>query len=660
MVQAVAAARSNQRISPSSRSGTFVPKFLAMDQKVLSFDAFFLEAVHESVSENYRVRRCVLFYYLEDGTLQISEPKIENSGLPQGCFLKRHKVLRDASRSNVTHTDLNIGKNLTLYGRTFHIVSTDAFTKSFLQDECDIDVPEPESFPADTFFNAAALAAGKLKPDMFFGKQQNSMKIFMEASLGKFIRAPEDLKHFLDHDRHVLRYFASWDDTARLYGHTHRYTIHYFLADNTMEIREDYDRNSGCDHYPKLLNRMRLEKCPHFISPHATDDVQSNLTLGPEAYYAWQDLAIGASLIVYNRSLTILDADVSTRKWYRQHDVTLGEPLSLAPPPMPVKPYVPPPNTSGIGSEEDSLASCFSLCPKPFKVIDNFNTQLLRFSAQLRTTKPEDVLREFVLTYFVASGQLKVMEPPMRNSGIGGGRFLDKKRHVKPTDGSFYGPLDFYLGAAVPIAGHVFLLSGVDEYTLKYMEAHPNEYPTSNMGRILTHLSDRMQRSERHQASFRAACADTPRGSYKKVTQLLRDLWPGMVTHEITTVMRYYGAGVSDSICLHTLWTDVSTTGQSTQAQSSHPQSTPRSSAMMSLASELLSPSSTSLLQSFRLQDVALRGTVSRHAFGDTLTHLHCSKADIQMVSAFLWQDADVPEEVDYLAVLATLNALSL
>jgi len=31
----------------------------------------------------------VLYYYLDDGTIYIMEPKIENSGLPQGVFIGR-------------------------------------------------------------------------------------------------------------------------------------------------------------------------------------------------------------------------------------------------------------------------------------------------------------------------------------------------------------------------------------------------------------------------------------------------------------------------------------------------------------------------------------------------------------------------------------------
>ncbi len=52
--------------------------------KVLRFFAYFQEAVQESRVEQYRVRSSVILFYLEDDTIQVNEPKIENSGMPQG------------------------------------------------------------------------------------------------------------------------------------------------------------------------------------------------------------------------------------------------------------------------------------------------------------------------------------------------------------------------------------------------------------------------------------------------------------------------------------------------------------------------------------------------------------------------------------------------
>jgi len=48
----------------------------------LSFTGYFKESVVENPNENYRVRKCVIYYYLNDGTIFITEPKIENSGIP--------------------------------------------------------------------------------------------------------------------------------------------------------------------------------------------------------------------------------------------------------------------------------------------------------------------------------------------------------------------------------------------------------------------------------------------------------------------------------------------------------------------------------------------------------------------------------------------------
>lgn len=59
---------------------------------MLNFKIYFQEPVVESSAENYRIHQCTMYYYLEDDTLHILEDRKENAGLPQGVFLKRHKV----------------------------------------------------------------------------------------------------------------------------------------------------------------------------------------------------------------------------------------------------------------------------------------------------------------------------------------------------------------------------------------------------------------------------------------------------------------------------------------------------------------------------------------------------------------------------------------
>ena len=51
--------------------------------QVLRWYGYFKETVTESAVENYRVRKVVIFFYLEDNSCQVVEPKEDNSGLPQ-------------------------------------------------------------------------------------------------------------------------------------------------------------------------------------------------------------------------------------------------------------------------------------------------------------------------------------------------------------------------------------------------------------------------------------------------------------------------------------------------------------------------------------------------------------------------------------------------
>ena len=46
--------------------------------QVLRFDAYFKQTVHESPNEHYRLRDVRVFYYLEDDSISVVEPMVEN------------------------------------------------------------------------------------------------------------------------------------------------------------------------------------------------------------------------------------------------------------------------------------------------------------------------------------------------------------------------------------------------------------------------------------------------------------------------------------------------------------------------------------------------------------------------------------------------------
>lgn len=71
-----------------------------------------------------------------------------------------------------------------------------------------------------------------------------------------------------------------------------------------------------------------------------------------------------------------------------------------------------------------------------------------------------------------------------RNSGIVGGKFLERRRIIKP-DGSYYEAKDFYVGAVIEVYNHRFELHDADDYAFNYMEANPAMFPMSNIDTIL-------------------------------------------------------------------------------------------------------------------------------------------------------------------------------
>mgnify|MGYP002634685802 FL=1 len=68
------------------------PAWVTLNSKVLRFHGYCEEDVHDSQLETRRVRRIELFYYIEDDSVQVSEPRQANSGMPQGLVVKRHRV----------------------------------------------------------------------------------------------------------------------------------------------------------------------------------------------------------------------------------------------------------------------------------------------------------------------------------------------------------------------------------------------------------------------------------------------------------------------------------------------------------------------------------------------------------------------------------------
>ncbi|CAJ1077050.1 EF-hand domain-containing protein 1 [Xyrichtys novacula] len=458
----------------------FIPAHVALDKKVLRFFGFFQESVLFSPDEEYRVRPVVIYYYLEDDSICIIEPGVENSGIPQGKRIKRQRLPKNRSGAHYLWRDLNLGMDLEAYGVRYHITQCDNFTKEFLESE-GLVLNDPEQIPVDPYSQ----------------RRQPPQHSFTTPS------EVDSMHRFLTLDRKVLRFFALWDDLNALTRESRPVTIHFFLVDDTVEIREARQPNSGRDPFPVLIRRQKL---PKKLKPEAEMFPRCVMEVSkPEVdeYLSPRDFQLGQTVSLLGRHFLLYDCDGFTKDYYQKNFSEMEmKPVEIPktrPPER--KKEVPPYN--GFGSLEDSLQNCLTLHPQPpkkdvLKMLLNGN-KALRYSVRLDSQNPDDESRRFVLSFFLSDDMISIYEKPTLNCG--GGRFLEKTRIPKPGSTvekpDFYSPADFVIGATVEVFGHRFVLTDADHFVLKYLESVSDQIPEQTLDSLRLKLSVRTAETPR-------------------------------------------------------------------------------------------------------------------------------------------------------------------
>jgi len=482
-----------------------IPSYIAYDKMVLRFFGYYKESTYQS-SEQYHLRKVDIYYYLEDNTMRVNEPQVENSGIPQGVLISRQKIPKSSSEF-YTPKDLNIGINIQLYAKTIRIVDCDEFTKRYYKEVENIDLNPPEVMPEDPY------QQDRNKPTRIKCEEPKSYP----------------LKHFLEYDRKVLRFYCVWDDRSSMFGDIHEFIIHYYLVDDNVEVREVHKQNDGRNPFPLLLKKQQLPKV-------FTDmkDLESN-----EKYH-WSDFKIGSVINVLGRKCLIYDCDEFTRYYFMEHLGMSADEL---------KPYKVPrekiaeipkqavPQYNGFGSEEDSMGSVKYIVLQPpkkniIKMLENDHI-VLRFVANMESKYKQNQDRRFILSYHVNDDKISIYEPMQRNSGITngyfakvfkktagitGGKYLENNYVKKPKDEKekdeeeeedifnsqksaepieYYTSKDLYVGAVLNINSQIFTLIDADEFVFNYMESKKDEYPMSNIKIILPKIMGKFTNEEK-------------------------------------------------------------------------------------------------------------------------------------------------------------------
>ena len=381
-----------------------------------------------------------------------------------GTLLRRHRIPKSENGQHFIVSDLNVGKSVEFYSRCFTITGCDEFTKTFLELN-GINVPNPSSIPLDPYTLVRNELASRMKP----------RKAYLPKS---------SLKKFLENDRRVLRFYCVWDDTNSMFGDVRDMVLHYFLSDDTIEIKEAIPANSGRQGNTLFLRRCKLPKKSQLEAMGGGDD--------KDEYYNETDLVLGSILHLHGRPFVICNCDDFTREYYlenyglehldpvqfegndvgKEHEydeeISFFAKMQDTNSPSSLVPNILAHNTTREAVLKD---------PKPvkydFKRMIKFDGVSLRFSSVLVSSKQIDKDRKFIVVLYPADDTIGVFEPKQRNSGIIGGKFMEKKKVLKPDQVHWYSSSDFFVGGRLVLHGHEFELTGCDEFSTGFMKREP-------------------------------------------------------------------------------------------------------------------------------------------------------------------------------------------
>ena len=344
-------------------------------------------------------------------------------------------------------SDIRVGGDISLFGRTVHVCSCDAFTRKWYGGTAGfaqpLDLPIPES-PLDV------VRARKT------AEARNAAKKGKSEAVRRGVQ-------FLAHDGKVLRF------EGRLTEHdsTKEVIVCFYLGDGGIEIKE-----KGAQ---MLLHRQKL---PVIARSGGVASVGYN---PDEEFVGCEHLIVGSSIDVFSRSLQLVDCDPFTRDWYAT-TLAVEQPEALPPlPSPPSRPVAAVPPHNGYGEPEDTLRNVGVLVPKRGKddlvqharFMELFGVAL-RFTADMEAADPAKPLhptdegRKFVVTLFLEDDSIQIYEPAVRDRP--GGRFLERTKVRKDgVEGPFFTQKDFYVGARLLLHGRTFYLTGADKYSENFM-----------------------------------------------------------------------------------------------------------------------------------------------------------------------------------------------
>jgi len=287
-----------------------------------------------------------------------------------------------------------------------------------------------------------------------------------------------------------------------MFGDQRFMILHYYLANDTIELIEVLPANSGRTGNGVFFRRQRLPKESNNLvklpgqqtertvlnvhgipiggkNRHLLDSLRTGAPT--DEFYSDQDFHVGSTFEVLGRHYLVCDCDEFTKDHYKnKFGLVMADPIDVtesAPPP--VQHAVPPP--TGFGTEEDSMVSVERLvlqAPKkeagkhlPKIATPADGSYVLRFSAVFKDQSDLMKGRQFFIMYYLEDDTIGIHEKGVRNSGIRAGKFLQRGRYMTADNARKIALSDFSVtpGHTITVNKFEFIIDGADQYAIDYL-----------------------------------------------------------------------------------------------------------------------------------------------------------------------------------------------
>lgn len=446
----------------------FLPEWAVLDKKVLRFKGYFTEQV-EGGRQVCCVRPVIIYYYLVDDAIAVTEPRTPNSGLDQGRQLSRQRVPHpDGGFWHWTH--LNLGETLNLYGRHYVICDCDPFTKEYLLSEgTELGSPVP------------------IPPDPYTLMRQSRAETPHRTSDLRPHSAPQippQLRGIL------LKFDVMVEEMENSKSTANPAVLLYRPQDLTVELRQPsyFDHTEIRKFSPVILRAIRVP---------LRDSGGSFVNIGEEGEQGeWllpRHLIPPATVTIFGRRVLVTGCDAFTQRFlqdnYGADNVPGMKVIETRKP-----------DESGSSGKTQSDIVPRSRARRGLLIPED--ATVLRFSAKLHPSFDAEGDRSFILIYHVVDATLELSEKA-RPGGLGG-RTLSRMRVPKPqTEGDrerswgpdFYTLDDIYIGAPLTLWGQQYLITGADRHVLNYARQHEDQVSPQLLSSLMQHFNE----NSRHQ-----------------------------------------------------------------------------------------------------------------------------------------------------------------